>query len=135
MAFDHHDAAIIPFNDTTCQTTLENGTKCSQQHCHHVEDVCELSDEDSFRTRYCGGCRMQLFHSLRAKTEEMRQEKIKKAKETGKDYFTATGFKSGTGDWQYEHVNSSQTFWDRNKPVTEEIIQACGDRWIKNRHE
>ncbi|CAB3996219.1 Hypothetical predicted protein [Paramuricea clavata] len=131
MAFAHHATAIIPFNDTTCQTTLENGTKCSQQHCRHVEDnVCDLGDdEDHFKDRYCDMCRMELFHSLCAKTEEMKEEKQEKAKQTGKNYFIATGFADNNG-WQYQHVDSGEIFWDCDCPDTEEIIQACGDRWL-----
>ena len=136
MAFEHHDAAIIPFNDTTCNTILENGTQCSQQHCKHAEDVCEMGeDTDSFKLRYCESCRMELFHFLRAKTEEARAEKAKKADETGKDYFIATGFQMCNGMWEYEHVNSGGKFFDMRKPDTEEIIQVCGDKWLLTRKE
>ena len=47
MAFKYHDEAIIPFNNAECNTMLENGSKCSQKHCKHIDDpnICELADE------------------------------------------------------------------------------------------
>jgi hypothetical protein len=131
MAFKYHDEAIIPFNHKQCNTTLENGSKCSQNHCVHYEDVCELADEpQTFNNRYCDICRLGLFHALRCKTEEMRDDKIQKVKETGKDYFIATGYNSSAG-WQYEHVNTGDKFWDNARPDTEEIIENCGKKWLK----
>ena len=135
MAFKYHDEAIIPFNDAECNTMLENGSKCSQKHCKHIDgpDNCELVDEpETFHARYCEICRMGLFHSLRRATEKMKQEKMEKIKETGKNYFIATGYESSAG-WQYEHLNSGEKFWDCKRPDTEEIIQACGDKWLKNK--
>ncbi|CAB4006396.1 Hypothetical predicted protein [Paramuricea clavata] len=126
MAFVNHDAAIEPFN-TDCQTTLKNGTKCEQQHCQHFV-ACEFGDDEkSFKQRYCQDCRYLLYVSLRRKTEEMKKKE--KAKQTGKDYFVATGFADGDL-WQYEHVNSGKVFWKRVSADTEEIIQACGDQWL-----
>jgi hypothetical protein len=78
---------------------------------------------------------MELFHFLRAKTEEARAEKAKKADETGKDYFIATGFQMCNGMWEYEHVNSGEKFFDMRKADTEEIIQVCGDKWLLTRKE
>jgi hypothetical protein len=57
---------------------------------------------------------------------------MEKIKQTGKDYFIATGFESSAG-WQYEHINSGHMFWDKASPDTEEIIQACGEKWLKNK--
>jgi hypothetical protein len=114
---------------------LENGSKCSQKHCKHIDDpnICELGDEpETFHARYCEICHMDLFHSLRHATEKMKQEKMEKIKETGKNYFIATGYQSSAG-WQYEHINSGEKFWDCESPNTEEIIQACGDKWLKNK--
>ena len=132
MAFAHHDEAIIPFNDTGCFITLENGTQCSQKHCKHVDGVCELADddEDNFKNCYCEVCRMGLFENLLSKTEDMRREKIKESEKTGKDLFVATGFQMASGSWEYEHVTSKLKFLDDRKPETEEIIQACGDSWL-----
>ena len=133
MAFKYHDEAIIPFNNTECNIVLENGSKCAQKHCVHYENSCELADEpETFSNRYCEICRMGLFHSLRRETQKMKQEKMEKIKQTGKDYFIATGFESSAG-WQYEHVNSGHMFWNTARPDTEEIIQACGERWLKNK--
>jgi hypothetical protein len=135
MAFKYHDEAIIPFNNKQCDTTLENGSKCSQNHCVHYEDVCELADEPkTFNNRYCDICRLGLFHSLRRKTEEMKGEKLQKSKETGKDYFIATGYNSSAG-WQYEHVNTGDQFWDNTRPDTEEIIENCGKKWLNRKEQ
>jgi hypothetical protein len=135
MAFKYHDEAIIPFNDVECNTMLENGSKCCQKHCKHIDgpSICELADEvETFHTRYCEICRVGLFQSLRRATEKMKQEKMEKIKETGKNYFIATGYESSAG-WQYEHLNSGDIFWDCKRPDTEEIIQACGEKWLKNK--
>jgi hypothetical protein len=133
MAFAHHDDAIIPFNDTDCFIILENGLQCSQKHCKHVDGVCELAaadEADNFKICYCEVCRLGLFENLLSKTEDMRREKIKEAKETGKELFVATGFQMASGSWEYEHVTSKLKFLDDRKPETEEIIQACGDSWL-----
>jgi hypothetical protein len=133
MAFAHHDEAIIPFNDTDCVQILENGKQCSQKHCKHVDGICEFASDDeadNFKVCYCEICRMGLFESLLLKTQDMRAEKIQKAKETGKELFIATGFQMGNGQWEYEHVTSKRKFLDARKPETEEIIQACGDSWL-----
>jgi hypothetical protein len=133
MAFKYHDDAIIPFNNIECNTMLEDGSKCCQKHCRHFEGICDLADEPkTFHTRYCEICRMGLFQSLRLATEKMKQDKMEKIKETGKDYFIATGYESSAG-WQYEHINSGEKFWDSKRPDTEEIIQACGEKWLKNK--
>ena len=135
MAFKYHDEAIIPFNHKQCNETLVNGSKCSQKHCLHYEDVCELADEpETFNNRYCDMCRLALFHALRRKTEEMKQDKLRKAAQTGKDYFIATGYQSSAG-WQYEHVNTSAKFWCDESPDTEEIIQNCGEKWLKDKQK
>ena len=39
------------------------------------------------------------------------------------------------GSWEYEHVNSGERFLDMRKPDTEEIIQACGNKWLLTRGE
>ena len=133
MAFKYHDEAIIPFNNIECNTMLEDGSKCCQKHCRHYEDSCELADEpETFHGRYCEICLMGLFHALRRETEKMKKDKMEKVKETGKDYFIATGYESSAG-WQYEHINSGNKFWDSARPDTEEIIQACGEKWLKNK--
>jgi hypothetical protein len=133
MAFKHHDDAIIPFNDTSCTTILGDGqTRCTQKHCIHLTTVCELADDpEYFKNCYCETCRTGLFQNLLKKTHEMRQEKTAKALETGKDLFIATGFQMAGGQWEYEHVNSKKKFIDIRSPETEEIIQACGDAWLK----
>jgi N-acetylglutamate synthase-like GNAT family acetyltransferase len=137
MAFKHHDDAIIPFNDTSCTTILDDGvTQCTQKHCKHLKTVCELADDpDYFKHCYCETCRQGLFENLLEKTHEMRQEKSACALETGKDYFIATGFQMCDGQWEYEHVNTKKKFLDNRSPVTEEIIQACGDCWLKREKE
>jgi hypothetical protein len=137
MAFKHHDEAIIPFNDTSCTTILGDGvTQCTQKHCIHLKTVCELADDpEYFKHCYCEICRQGLFENLLGKTQEMRQEKSARALETGKDLFIATGFQMCDGQWQYEHVNTKKTFLDCRSPVTEEIIQACGDSWLKREKE
>jgi hypothetical protein len=60
----------------------------------------------------------------------MRDDKLQESKQTGKDYFIATGFNSSAG-WQYEHVNTGDKFWDDARPDTEEIIENCGKKWLK----
>jgi hypothetical protein len=132
MAFAHHDEAIIPFNDSSCNTILENGSQCTQKHCKHLTTVCELADDpEYFKTCYCEICRQGLLQNLLAKTHEMRQEKSKEALETGKDLFIATGFQMSDGQWEYEHINTKKKFLDNHAPDTEEIIQARGDVWLK----
>ena len=137
MAFKHHDEAIIPFNDTSCTTILGDGvTQCTQKHCKHLTTVCELADDpEYFKHCYCEICRQGLFENLLGKTHKMRQEKSAHALETGKDLFIATGFQMCDGQWQYEHVNTKKTFLDRRRPDTEEIIQDCGNVWLKREKE
>jgi hypothetical protein len=137
MAFKHHDEAIIPFNDTSCTTILDDGvTQCTQKHCKHLKTVCELADDpEYFKHCYCEICRQGLFEGLLGKTHEMRQEKAAEASGTGKDLFIATGFQMCDGQWEYEHVNTEKKFLDCRSPVTEEIIQACGDAWLKRKKE
>ena len=136
MAFKHHDEAIIPFNDTSCTTILENGSQCTQKHCKHLKTACELADDpEYFKHCYCEICRQGLFENLLGKTHEMRQEKSAHVLKTGKDLFIATGFQMCDGQWQYEHVNTEKKFLDHRKPNTEEIIQACGDAWLKREKE
>ncbi|CAB3977969.1 Hypothetical predicted protein [Paramuricea clavata] len=131
MAFKYHDDAAEQIYDKNCKTILENGSKCEQQHCCHVKDICEAgSDPDRFKDRICPDCRMTIFWYLRNKTEDMRLEKVDKVKTEGKDYFIATGYHCPEG-WQYEHVNSRSIFNDPEEPLTEEIIASVGARWLE----
>ncbi|CAB4001675.1 Hypothetical predicted protein [Paramuricea clavata] len=132
MAFAEHETAILQFNDTACQTIV-NGEKCKQQHCVHANDtnICEMGDDEKFfKTRYCGACRMALYHYLQQQTENKKEILKKKALETGTDYFIATGYYNGNGLWQYEHVNTDTTFWWRAEPTTDDIIRECGEKWL-----
>jgi hypothetical protein len=137
MAFKHHEEAIIPFNDTSCREILDDGvTECPQNHCEHVTGACALGDDpEYFKLRYCEICRQGLFESLLGKTHEMRQEKATEASATGKDLFIATGFQMAGGQWEYEHITTKKKFLDMRSPETEEIIQACGNAWLKREKE
>ena len=122
---------LITLNVTRCWKMAQNAVKNIVDI--HFEGICDLADEPkTFHSRYCEICRMGLFQSLRLATEKMKQDKMEKIKETGKDYFIATGYESSAG-WQYEHINSGEKFWDSKRPDTEEIIQACGEKWLKNK--
>ena len=110
-------AKVDPFDMTDKEreiiqeiTTTECGEDCL--HCEHTE-ACD--SELHFRTRYCGSCRMHMFHRMQEWRSDEFAEKSKKIEKEGTQEFMETGrmFFTNPASYEYVHVNTNT-----NLPVT-----------------
>jgi hypothetical protein len=100
-------------------------------HCPHNETIaCGLDEDTRLDQRYCLQCISGIFHTSLDKTKRERAEKRNKVSEGHQ--FLATGFADGAS-YQYEYVNTAETFFMRQEPSSEEIIHATGLKWLATR--
>ena len=102
---------------------------CKTQHCVHKKGIiCNNNNNEDFNARFCLNCISGIFHTSLAETAQKRQEKrglISKGPQ-----FLATGFADGTL-FQYEYVNTGKTFFYRQEPTNDAVVQEVGLKWLK----
>jgi hypothetical protein len=88
-------------------TTTECGENC--RHCKHTE-ACDL--ELHFRTRYCGVCRVHIFHRMQEWNAVQYDRKTAKIDREGTQEFMSTGrvFYTNPATYEYVHVNTAKKF-------------------------
>jgi hypothetical protein len=98
-------------------------------HCPHYETVaCNLNEDTPLDGRYCLQCISGIFHTSLDRTKRERAEKRNKISEGHQ--FLATGFADGNS-YQYEYVNTGETFFLFQEPSSEETIHAAGLKWLE----
>jgi hypothetical protein len=104
---------------------------CETQHCIHKETIaCNKDENTPLDDRYCIRCISGIFHESLEKTNRERVEKRSKVSEGHQ--FLATGFADGDL-YQYEYVNTGETFFYRQAPSSEETIHETGLKWFETR--
>jgi hypothetical protein len=116
----NHDKIIESFTSTEgC---------CKMQHCVHKKGIVCDDDNSDFNTRFCLNCISGIFHSSLKEIEQKRQEK--RGQISKGHQFLATGFADGTL-FQYECVNTGETFFYRQEPSNDAVVQETGLKWLK----
>ena len=128
-AFNEHEGIIAKFDDQTCTTRLHDGTACMKKHCRHRKFACHIGDDiHGFSDRYCDHCRAGVIMTMELRKDDLREE-LKKQVMQGKNVFLFTGKQLGS-DYEYEHVNTGETFTRPEMPSTNEEIQRIGTLWL-----
>ena len=105
-------------------TTKKCGTEC--KHCEHNE---ECNNEKPFRVRYCGACRVHLFHSMTVWQDEEFVRKTTKMKEEGTQEFMSTGriFFTNPASYEYIHINSNRKFTSNHTKLSDAVAEYLAD--------
>jgi ferredoxin len=105
-------------------TTKKCGTEC--KHCEHNE---ECNNEKPFRQRYCGACRVKLFHGMLKWQDEEFERKTTKIKEEGTQEFMSTGriLFTNPASYEYIHVNSNRKFCSHHTKLSDAVAEYLAD--------
>ena len=108
-------------------TTKECGKDCL--HCEHTE-ACD--PKLHFRTRYCGACRVYMFHRMQEGKLVEFDEKSEKIKKEGTQEFMSSGrmFFCNPPSYEYVHVNSGKKFTSNHTKLEDAVAEylAVPDR-------
>jgi hypothetical protein len=100
-----------------------------QIHCPHNKYIaCNRLEDTGLDERYCLQCISGIFHTSLDETRRERAEKRTKIAEGPQ--FLATGFADGNS-YQYEYVNTGETFFLYQEPSSAEIIHAACLKWLE----
>jgi hypothetical protein len=105
-------------------TTKKCGTEC--KHCEHKE---ECNNEKPFRVRYCGACRVKLFHGITEWQNEEFERKTTKIKEEGTQEFMSTGrmFFTNPPSYEYLNINSNKKFSSHHVKLGDAVAEYLAD--------
>ena len=105
-------------------TTKDCGTEC--EHCEHNK-VCD--NKKSFKQRYCGACRVRMFHGMLEWQDEEFVRKTTKANEEGTQEFMSTGrvFFTNPASYEYMHINSNRKFSSRHMKLSDAVAEYLAD--------
>ena len=111
--------------------TTKKCCETNRFHCPHNEPIaCNMDEDTPLDRRYCLQCISGIFHTSLDKTKRERAEKRNKVSEGHQ--FLATGFADGDS-YQYEYVNTGETFFMFQEPSSEETIRTIGLKWLETR--
>ena len=105
-------------------TTKNCGKEC--QHCQHTE-VCDT--EKPFRVRFCGACRVSIFHKMLEWQEVEFVRKSDKVKEEGTQEFMSTGrmFFTNPVGYEYVHINTNKKFTSSHVKLEDAVAAYSSD--------
>jgi hypothetical protein len=119
-----------PFNmpEKEREVVDEVTTKCGEncRHCKHTE-ACDI--ELHFRTRYCGLCRMHIFHRMQEWQAVQYELKKAKSEKEGTQEFMATGrvFFTNPATYEYVVVNTGKKFSSGFDKLDEAVAEYLAD--------
>ena len=100
------------------------GSKC--EHCEHTE-ACDV--ELPFRQRFCGGCRVSIFHQMIDWQSEEYEKKSQKIKDEGTQEFMSTGriFFCDPPSYEFIHINSGKKFSSEHMTLDAAVAEYLAD--------
>ena len=110
--------------EITTKDCEECGKYCA--HCEYTE-ACDSSLH--FRIRYCGLCRVKMFHRLQEGQCEEFDEKSEKIKKEGTQEFMSTGrmFFTNPATYEYIHVNTGKKFSSGHFKLEDAVAEYVAD--------